>query len=220
MKKRIVCVTLILLLTTIPLYADGNELHIGWSGLTRRFDPAQLYTTQQFDMSLQLFEGVTVLQPGTLTPQPGVATHWDISADKLTYTFYLRPDAVWADGTPITADTFKYSWLRALEPDTASPYASFLFYITNGRAYAEGRVTADEVGIEVISSLTLRVTLTTPAPFFLQLTALPVYMPVPEHIIQQYGESWTTPEHLTGNGPFRIAGPPSEERFIISRNPS
>src|SRR5262249_11879357 len=57
---------------------------------------------------------------------PGVATSYDVSADKKTYTFHLRPEAKWSNGDPVTAADFVFGWQRAVDPKTASPYAYFL----------------------------------------------------------------------------------------------
>lgn len=59
--------------------------------------------------------------------QHGVAESWD-NKDAKVWTFHLRKDAKWSDGTPVTAQDFVYSWQRSVDPNTASPYASYLQY--------------------------------------------------------------------------------------------
>ena len=76
-----------------------------------------------------IFEGLTYRDPKTLKPQPGCAQRWEISEDKKTYTFYMRPEAQWSDGTPVTAHDFAYSWRRLQEPSTGSEYAYILHTI-------------------------------------------------------------------------------------------
>ena len=100
----------------------------------------------------------------------------------------MRKKAKWSDGTPIKAQTFKYSWLRALAPETASEYAYQLWYIKNGRAYNSGKAKAEDVGIEVVDDYTLKVTLEAPTPYFLSLTSFQTLMPTPEHVIKK---SWS-----------------------------
>src|SRR3990167_1324101 len=85
-----------------------------------------------------LFEGLTQYEPKDLSPIPGIASHWNISEDGLTYTFYLR-DTKWSNGEPLTAHDFVYSWKRALDPITAADYAYQLYYIKNARPFNEGR---------------------------------------------------------------------------------
>jgi len=72
--------------------------------------------------------GLTTLDAHRGGRVPGIATSWTTSADGLTWTFKLR-DALWSDGTPITADDFVFSWRRILDPKTAANYAYFLYVI-------------------------------------------------------------------------------------------
>lgn len=80
------------------------------------------------------FEGLTQPDPKTMEPLPGAAESWEVSADKRTWIFHLRAGAVWTDGTPVTAEDFRWSWARALDPATASKYADQLYVIENGDA--------------------------------------------------------------------------------------
>jgi oligopeptide transport system substrate-binding protein len=73
-----------------------------------------------------LFEGLTYRDPKTLKPRPGCAERWEISDDKKTYTFFLRKEARWSDGTPITAHDFTYAWRRLQEPAMGAEYAYIL----------------------------------------------------------------------------------------------
>ena len=114
-----------------------------------------------------------------------------------TYTFHLRKDAKWSDGEPVTAKDFKYAWLRALNPATAAEYAYQLFYIENAEEYNVGTAKAEDVAVEVIDDYTLEVTLKSPTPFFLNLTAFPTLAPVRQDIIEAHGEKWTkNPKHI------------------------
>ncbi|MDJ0522787.1 MAG: peptide ABC transporter substrate-binding protein [Planctomycetota bacterium] len=82
-----------------------------------------------------IFEGVTYRDPETLAPVPGCATHWDISADGKTYTFHMRKEARWSDGTPITAHDFVYSWKRLQEPKLGSEYAYIMHMLKWAQEY-------------------------------------------------------------------------------------
>jgi oligopeptide transport system substrate-binding protein len=81
-----------------------------------------------------IFEGLTRYDEKTLGPAPGVATHWDISDDGRRYTFHLRQDSRWSDGTPITAQDFIYSWRRMLDPALGAEYAYMLHPILGAKA--------------------------------------------------------------------------------------
>jgi len=191
-------------------YNNGTE--------PQTIDPAIMTGHPEMMIAVQIFEGLTTYDPKTLNPVPGVAESWNVSSDGLVWTFKLRTNAVWSDGTPITAQTFKYSWLRALDPKTASEYAYQLYYIKNGEAYNAGKAKAEDVGIKVIDDYTIQVTLENPTPFFLSLTAFPTYMPVPMHVIQKYGDKWILPENLVVNGPFKVKEWLPNQKIVFVKN--
>ena len=55
-----------------------------------------------------------------LEPQPGLAESWKISDDGKVYTFVIRADAMWSDGTPVTAQDFDYAFRRLFDPARAA----------------------------------------------------------------------------------------------------
>ena len=92
-------------------------------------------------------------------PAPGVAESWD-NKDAKVWTFHLRKDAKWSDGTPVTAQDFVYSWQRSVDPNTASPYASYLQYghIAGIDEILEGKKPITDLGVKAIDDHTLEVT--------------------------------------------------------------
>jgi len=80
-----------------------------------------------------LFEGLVTFKDDGVTPIPGIAESWTVNGDKTVYTFKLRK-STWSDGTPLTAHDFRWSWLRANDPETGSDYASMIWYIKNAQA--------------------------------------------------------------------------------------
>ena len=85
-----------------------------------------------------LYEGLVEYDPQTLEPVPAIAERWETNGDSTEYTFYLRKNARWSNGEPITAGDFVYSIRRGLDPKLASRGASQAFYIKNAKAYNEG----------------------------------------------------------------------------------
>ncbi len=184
-------------------------------------DPGTMTGVPESRIAYQLFEGLTVHDPQDLSPQPGVAESWKLSDDGLTWTFYLRKDAQWSDGTPITAETFRYSWLRALSPETASYYAQFLWDIVNAEKYTEGNISADEVGIKVLGEYALEVKLNTPVGYFLQLTCFSTFAPVPQHVIEKHGDDrWYRLENIVCNGPFMLSEWQQKDHITLVPNPT
>lgn len=119
-------------------------------GEIKTVDPALVTGASEGRVVEALFEGLTTWHPQDLSPQPGVANRWEISDDGLTYTFFLRPEARWSDGTPVTADDFVWSFRRFLHPETAAEYAPELWYVTGAKKYTSGQVDlGDPVEIEL-----------------------------------------------------------------------
>jgi oligopeptide transport system substrate-binding protein len=113
-------------------------------------DPAIVTGQPEGRVISAIFEGLCHWDPKTLEPTPGVAESWDISDDKLTYTFHLRTDAVWSDGTSVTAEDFVWSYRRFLHPETSSEYAYEMWYIVGAKEFNSGKVEpGDPVEIEL-----------------------------------------------------------------------
>lgn len=118
----------------------------------KSLDPAIVTGQPENRMINALFEGLTSWNAETLKPEPGVAERWDISEDLLTYTFHLRKDAKWSDGSPVTAHDFIYSMRRFLDPRTAAEYSYQAWYVKNAKRYSGGGRAArpgDNVEVEL-----------------------------------------------------------------------
>ncbi len=89
---------------------------------------------------LALYEGLVEYDPQTLEPIPAIAERWESNADSTEYTFYLRKNAKWSNGEPITAHDFVYTMRRGLDPKFASRGAGQAFYIKNAKDFNEGAV--------------------------------------------------------------------------------
>ena len=111
-------------------FVNGTEV--------KSLDPAIVTGQPENRMINALFEGLTRWNPQTLEPEPAVAQRWDISEDLLTYTFHLREDAKWSDGSPVTAHDFIYSMRRFLDPRTAAEYSYQAWYVKNAKKYSSG----------------------------------------------------------------------------------
>ena len=94
-----------------------------------------------------LFDGLTESHPEHLTPQPGAATEWETHADGRGYTFTLREDATWSDGTPVTAHDYTWSWERVLHSIYLSRYAQQIYAIQNAQLYNQGRAWVLQEGV-------------------------------------------------------------------------
>src|SRR5450830_1058357 len=96
-------------------------------------DPGVTIGVPESTVEMQVFDGLTRLDSKNV-PQPAIAKSWTISKDGKTYVFTLR-DALWTNGTPVTAYDFEYAWKRVLSPELAAEYASQLYYVSGGEAF-------------------------------------------------------------------------------------
>ncbi|HWB60437.1 MAG TPA: peptide ABC transporter substrate-binding protein [Chthoniobacteraceae bacterium] len=183
-------------------------------------DPAIVTGQPEIRIVTALFEGLTGFGSTLEKPRPGMAESWDISDDKLVYTFHIRHDARWSNGDALTAHDFADSWERALAPATASDYSSQLYFIKNGKPYNEGTLKDfSQVGVKVIDDHTLQVTLENPTPFFLDLCAFSTLCPVHMATVKKYGDNWIKPEHIVCNGPYKLTAWRVNDRVSLEKNP-
>lgn len=167
-------------------------------------DPTLNTSANASTIIVNAFEGLTRLDENDKAVA-GVAKDWKVSDDGTVYTFNLRDNAKWSDGQNVTANDFKYSWVRALTKETAAEYAYQLFYIKNAEAYYNGTAKAEDLGIKVVDDYTLEVTLESPTAYFPELMAFPTYMPLREDVVSAEPDAWATkPETYVSNGPFKL----------------
>lgn len=182
-------------------------------------DPGVISGQPDGRVARMLFEGLTTADPQTLEPRPGLAYRWEISPDGLTYTYHLRANLAWNDGTPLTSRDFLYSWARALDPVTVSRNASLLYPIKNGEAFNKGEITdRSRLGLAAPDDSTFVVTLENPTAYWLFLNSYYTFLPVPKHTIEKWGVRWTRPEHIVSNGPYNLAYWKQYDRFEFVPN--
>lgn len=182
----------------------------------RTLDPALNSQLEAGNILNNIYEGLMRELDGQLVP--GIAESYKISEDGLKYTFYLK-ETKWSDGKPLTAHDFKYTWLRALDPATASDYAMLLFYIKGGHEFFSGEGKKEDVAINVIDDRTLEVELQSPTPYFLGLTAFYTFLPVRQDIVEKDPEGWATnTDIVVTNGPFKLTKYVSGDVFVLEKN--
>ena len=195
-----------------------NEFIIGNGAEPQSLDPVKIQGNPEHRINLALFQGLVTYDPKTATAIPGVAESWDISDDGTVYTFHLR-DAVWSDGTPITAQTFVDSWLRMIAPETAAQYAYMVTMIVKGADdYNSGKADASAVGIRAVDDKTFEMQLTGPAPYAIDMLAHYAFSPVPIHAIEKFGNDWIKPGNFVGNGPFILESWVPQEKITVVPN--
>lgn len=181
-------------------------------------DPVKAVGLPEIQVIRDLFEGlVNQDEKGKLIP--GVATRWQ-SNDNRVWTFTLRDNARWSDGTPVTAEDFVYSWQRLVDPKNTSPFAWFaaLAGISNAQAIIDGKQTPDKLGVKAVNKNTLTVQLDKPVPYFPNLAANFALYPVPKTAIEKSGNEWTKPGNLVGNGAYVLQDRVVNEKLVVVPN--
>jgi oligopeptide transport system substrate-binding protein len=182
-------------------------------------DPAIITGQPDMRVVIAMFEGLTRYDPKTAGPIPGMAERWEISPDAKVYTFHMRTNLVWSTGGLITADDVIYSWLRALNPATASDYASQLYFLKNGEEYNAGTIKDPSlVGCKALDRYTVRVELKNPTAFFLDLCAFPTLMVVPRQTIEKYGDRWLSARPLPSSGPYELVAWRLKDKIRLRKN--
>lgn len=182
-------------------------------------DPAFMANAPETRLFMALFEGLTVPNPVTSQAEPGLAESWSASPDLKTWTFRLR-QAVWSDGTAITAADVVDSWLRVLAPETRGARSSSLARTVDGaKAYHEGKGPRDQVRMRAVDPFTFEVTFVDPLPQAPSMLIQPCFGVVPMHAVRTFGKDWTQPAHFVGNGPFVLKEWKARSSIAVARNP-
>ena len=199
--------------------ADKQELVINNGAEPESLDPHKVSGVPESNILRQMFVGLTTTDPDGKTI-PGMAESWE-SADNKVWTFKIR-DAKWSNGDPVTAEDFVYSFRRVVDPNTASPYASYLAddKVLNAQEVIDGKVKPDALGVKALDEKTLQVTLSEPVPYFPDTLIHTSVKPVPQKLVEKFGEKWTDPANIVVNGPYKISEWQVNDKIVLERNES
>jgi ABC-type oligopeptide transport system substrate-binding subunit len=212
-------------------------------------DPATSAELIEERVIYALFEGLTTLHPDTGEAMAGLATHYEVTPDGCRYTFYLRghpeprgtrlPDRGdlpleysrglatmresspprWSDGVRLTADDFVYSLRRTLDPATGCVFAYLMHCIINAEEINSRRLRPERLAVRAIGDSIVQIDLRTPVPFFLEFAASKYFCPVPRHVVEAAGKTWTEPGRMVTSGAFMLGERRSGEKLVLTRNP-
>jgi len=168
----------------------------------------------------QLFVGLTKFDDQNITIEPHLASSWVQNGTATEFTFTLRSDAEWTDGSPVTADDVRYGILRSLDPAVPSPLAYVLFVINNAQEYHDGDITDPAlVGVTVLDPTHIRFNLRESASHFPVIMALPPARPMPEWTITTHGSSWTEHANIVTNGAYELTEWIHSISMTLNKNP-
>jgi peptide/nickel transport system substrate-binding protein len=192
-----------LTISVLPVAAQENVLTFGLSFTVDTLDPGATTFSGVEIIDGHVFDTLVTQQPlGEF--QPGLATEWSVNDDATEYTFSLRDDVTFHDGTPFNAEAVKFTFDRIVDPDLQSQMAiSFI------GPYQE---------TEVVDDYTVIVRFSSPNAAFLDGLSHPQLGPVSPTAVEELGEDWGF-SGIVGTGPFMFESYTPDSEVVLVRNP-
>ena len=209
---RLAALLLVLVLAGLVGGAAGapprDAIVIGLVAEPVTMDPPQITDLNSARVTKRIFEGLVGQELGSYKLVPGLAQSWDISRDGLTYTFRLRPNVTFHDGTPFNAEAVKFVFERQL--NDKGPY-----YATGTYPYVKGFL-GNVAGVEVLDASTVQIKLKAPlTPFLQYLAHQSLFMFSPESL-KKWGKDVV--KHPVGTGPFKLETWEPGVKVVLARN--
>ena len=147
-----------------------------------------------------------------------LAESWDISKDKLTYTFHLR-DSKWSDGEPVKAADFVYAFSQYLDPELAWINQSYLTYIEGAQAYASGEGKWEDVAVKAVDDKTLEIKVTNPGTDLLTVLAFITPYPLRQDKMEEYGDAYgSSVDKSLYSGPYTCTEWILDSKYVLTKN--
>ncbi|MGN0459269.1 MAG: ABC transporter substrate-binding protein [Eubacterium sp.] len=230
--KKLISILMCILLVGLTLSGCGSkeesyDFIYPFSADVRSYDPQVAGTSDEYLIIENTFEGlIRINDKGEI--QPGVAESWDISSDRLTYTFKLQKGLKWNINTEkndkgefkderlqamgkefnpdITAEDFVFALRRAADPQTNCPLFSSIACIANATAIHEGRLDTSALGVTALDRYTLEINLSHPDDSFMQTLTSAVAMPCNSEFFQfTKGRYGLDTKYSLFNGQFYVS---------------
>jgi oligopeptide transport system substrate-binding protein len=199
---------------------NGGTLITTFKDDFKSLDPAIGYDTDSWSIERALYNGLLDYKGYSTQLVPDIATAMPkISADGKTYTFTLRHDVKFSNGRGVTADDFKYSWERMLDPKTTGPMTGGPFWggVTGAQDFFNGKATGIS-GFKVVDPYTLEVDLDSPNLAFLNIVAMPFGFVIPKEAVAAANGDFA--HHPIGTGAFVLSSYTPGQTLVMKRNPT
>ncbi|MFO8044085.1 MAG: peptide ABC transporter substrate-binding protein [Alkalispirochaeta sp.] len=150
---------------------------------------------------------------------PIAAENWSISDDGLTWTFNLRENLAWSDGTPLTAHDYVFALERAVTDGyDFAWYWSWAAGIKNWGAVESGDAPLEDFGVRAVDDYTIEVETEAPKPYLPSVAAF--WFPVPRHVHEEHGDEWASSiENYVSSGPYMLTEWVRGDRMVLEPNP-
>ncbi|MGI9224957.1 MAG: peptide ABC transporter substrate-binding protein [Woeseiaceae bacterium] len=204
----VIFVSLAAIASVVSSCNGREDPHAGMSVINRALstepeslDPQKSRSVQAADVLRDIGEGLVAYSAsGELVP--AAAERWEISADGLTYTFHIRPEARWSNGDPVTAGDFVFGLQRLVDPQTAALYAAELANVVHATEIVAGEMPTSELGVEAVDDATLVISLLRPTPYLLSLLTHGSTFPVHRGSVAKHGDGFARAGKLLSNGAY------------------
>ncbi len=213
---------------------NGNVLRIHQIVYPDVVDPQKSSFANELAILALVYEGLTKLDTEQQTV-PAAAESWEYNDDATQITFKLRPDLKYSDGSPLTAENFRYAIERTCDPVTAGEYQSILFGVVGCEEFAglaldengeakeytpeEYEAARAALGARTLDDLTLQVDLVEPTPYFHTIAYTWVLYPVKSEIVAKDLDNWwKSAENHIGNGPFKVTSIAEDQEWTFEAN--
>ena len=205
------------LLGPAPDPALLNTLHRGNGAEAESLDPQAARSEAALSIARDLYEGLTSIEPSGRAVL-AAADRYSVSEDGRRYSFHLRPGLRWSNGEAVVAADFVFAWRRLVDPATAAPYAQMLSPVLNASAIVAGTRPVESLGVRAADAATLDVELQRPAPYFLNLLALPGTFPLHRASLAAYGGRFAKPGVMVSNGAYTLSRWDFGSKILAARN--
>ncbi len=202
----------------VPARAE-MVLRIGNGADPETLDPHRITASTDVTLVRDICEGL-VAYNARAEVVPGLAESWTVSEDGRTYTFTLRPNLKWGDGTPLTADDIVWSFQRSVSPKTRPGFPELLYSIENAERIVRGELPPESMGVTSPDPRTVVIRLNRPFPDFLDFAAVSRHgYPVQRTAIEKHGDDFVKPGNYFCSGPFNLAESVPQSHIKLVRNP-
>ena len=197
---------------SVPRYGGIYHKPLRQEPLT--LDPAFLTDVFATSVAQQVFDGLVQFD-ASLNVVPCIAKSWEASRDGLVWTFHLRQGVKFHHGREVHADDFVYTFIRILDPRTASPRAWLFERVQGAKKFRAGEAESVE-GLQALDAYTLQITLSQPYAPFINLLGMAQAQVLPREEVQRLGAEFG--RRPVGTGPFRFVHWVAGEEITLEAN--
>jgi len=194
-----------------------NEISYHVNSLPSTIDPQIASTHEELTVIMNTFEGLMKTDKNG-NVSPAAAESYTVSPDGLIYTFIIAEGKKWSNESPLTANDFAFGIIRSVNPNTKSADKARLSAIKGAEAIMAGEASDDTLGVKVINSSTLQITLSAPCPQFLSYLSMPAFMPCNKEFFDSTnGKYGLDSKNTIFNGPYYVNTWEPSKNYISMR---